>query len=800
MSRAHSRTGVRRLIRGASHLGFLAVAGAASAQAQLASTPTSNETPGPQVGELTEVVVTAQRRTETLESVPISIQAISSGQLESKGVADTRDLATISPMINFSTGNSANATAFSLRGVSSLAVQNGIQPSTAMVVDGVALARQSEFIANLADIDHIEVLNGPQGTLFGKNSTAGVINIVTNPPAGKYEALIEGLATTDSEFGVRAMANMPITDAIRIRLNGFYRDQEPLIKNIGPAPDVLGAVSYGGNFKIAADLASNVDVLLSASYSHINSSAGQFFPEAPSIFGALQQDLIAPATICRCKPTINTDEPAIDTLETSSVSATFNWRIAENLTLISITDYSQFSEDSSVDEDLTPVGIIVGKGESTPGTGYPFEGIYVGLKPRFPDRFHYISEEIRLNYVAGPLNTVLGGYLQDYHDKYSLDNPTMLDGSLLGLTPGTSFFNSQYPHAKILDTTASAFGDATYSIAKLFKVFGGVRITHERVGVDYHRDDYLGPASLFDATTGVFGAPPIDTVNTRSAHNITNVSGRAGVQFEPTRDYNFYFSYARGYKAPAVDVSQTLAAGKDPIIQPEIADSLEIGSKLRLFENRLALNIALFDEKIHGIQLGIIQSAITFNPVLINAGTLRTRGVEADSRWAVTPKLEVTAALAYDDATYSGLNYVCNSTQLATTTCPNTPTRGFQNITGQQAIEAPKFKYSVGAHYADTFPDSNFRYYADVNWTWNSSIYYELGQDPLSREPGHGMLNASLGFRGPGDKWGVQIFGKNLTNEFFYADLNNVAIIGRPIGYLTRDFQRYGGVRLTFRY
>jgi iron complex outermembrane receptor protein len=235
MSRAHNRAGVRRLVRGASYLGFLAMTGAAYAQAPPASTPDSNGAPAPQLGELTEVVVTAQRRTERLENVPISIQAISSEQLERGGISDTRDLATISPMINFSTGNSANATAFSLRGVSSLAVQNGIQPSTAMVVDGVALARQSEFIANLADIDHIEVLNGPQGTLFGKNSTAGVINIVTKVPTDKYEALIEGLATTDSEFGGRAMANLPITDAIRIRLNGFYRDQEPLIKNIARA-------------------------------------------------------------------------------------------------------------------------------------------------------------------------------------------------------------------------------------------------------------------------------------------------------------------------------------------------------------------------------------------------------------------------------------------------------------------------------------------------------------------------------------------------------------------------------------
>src|SRR5260370_29646968 len=258
------------------HLGFLAVVGAAFAQTQAAAVVGPTAADSSQGGELAEMVVTAQRRTETLTSVPISIQAISSEQLASKAISDTRDLATIAPTINFSTGNSVNATAFSLRGVSSLALQNGIQPSTAMIVDGVALARQAEFISNLSDIDHIEVLNGRQGTLFGKNSTAGVISIITKSPTNKVEALVETTATNDSEYGIRGMTNLPISDSVRVRFNAFYRDQEPLVKNVGQAPDILGAKSYGGSFKVDIDLARNIDLLLSTAYSHAHSSAGQF--------------------------------------------------------------------------------------------------------------------------------------------------------------------------------------------------------------------------------------------------------------------------------------------------------------------------------------------------------------------------------------------------------------------------------------------------------------------------------------------------------------------------------------------
>lgn len=776
-------------------IALLGLTGRAPAQTQSVA---SAEAEAPKA-ELGEVVVTAQRRAESLKDVPISVQAIPGEQLAIQAINTTSDLAAISPMLNFSTGNSANASAFSLRGVSSLTLQNGIQPSTAMVVNGVAVARQAEFVSDLGDIDRIEILNGPQGTLFGKNSTAGVINIVTKQPTGRLAGMVETLATNDSEFGIRTMLNVPLGNAVRLRVNAFYRDQAPLIRNLS-GPDVLGTKVFGGSVKLAVDITDNLNLLLAGTYSHTRSSGGQHVPVGLGVFGPLQAAVYAPARVGRGMTTINMNAPAVDLFIPWNVSGTLNWRLSNALSLISISSFSGFSEDSEVSLDETPAGIIVGQGPPTVGPGYPFRAVLVPFRDRFPDRFHYFSHEDRINYNTGPMNAVLGVYYQDYRDAYALNLPYIFDGSLVGGAPGVPYYSNQYPVATIRDKTHSVFGDVTVQLPHAFDVFAGLRYTYEKINVSYHRDDFFGPASLFNPLTGVFAAPPVATLNTQAQHRVFNLSGRTGIEYKPANNLNYYFSYSRGFKSPAVDVSQNLAPGSDPIINPELATAYEVGSKLRLFENRLALNVAVFYEEIKGIQEGIIPPGIVFRPTLINAGTLRTRGVEADARWAVTPELRFAVGTAYNKATYAGFHYVCTSTQLATNTCPNDPAAGFQDITGQQAIQSPRWKYSVSGDYSSRFPSGDLSYYLHVGWTWTDSIYYELGQDPVSREPAHGLLDASVGLKGRNDRWEIQAFGKNLTDRFHYSNLNDFATIGQPIGYLSRDFARYGGIRLTCRF
>lgn len=782
--------------------GISAVAFGTAAEAQEAVAPPSTTPPSSiratDDTAIPDIVVTATRREESLKDVPLSIQAVSPEAISRRAIQDTQDLAALVPTVNFASGNSANAQGLALRGVSSVAIQNGIQPSVAIVIDGVPIARQSEFVIDLGDIQRIEILNGPQGTLFGKNSTAGVLNIVTGQPTDRLEARVEGLATFDEEYSVRGMLNVPIAEGLRLRATAFYRDQNPLIRNF-TGPDVLGLEAYGASIKLAYDISPTATYTLSGIYSHTDSSRGQIIQIGGNVFGALYTNLIAPARIGRGADTINTDSPAHDIYESRNVTGTLNWALARNLDLVAITAYTRYNEDSIIDLDLTPQSVKIGTGLSRPGVYYPLYNVDYGIGDRFPDRFHYVSQEVRLNYHDDRWNAIVGGYFQDYHDRYQLKLASLIDGGILGLTPGVLFYSLNLPRGVIDDRTLSIFGDTTYTLTDQVKLFGGLRYTNERIDVVYHRDVYLGPSSALNQITGVFALPPIQTVDTSATRSVDNLSGRAGIQFQPAADLNFYASYSRGYKGPAVDVGQNspAGAGQTPILQPEKADAFEIGAKLRLF-GRLALNAAIFDQTIHDIQINSVRAgAATLVSQLINAGNLRTRGVEADFDLAAAPGLRLSGSVAYNDATYGTYAYRCNPRQTATSTCPNYLATGFQNIEGNPALTSPKWKYSLAADYTGNVT-SSLSYFLHTDFVWSDAVQYSLDNDPLTREPGHGLLNASVGVRG--GNWEVQLFGKNLTNRFYYSNLGDLAILGAPLGNLSRDYKRYGGLRLVVHY
>jgi iron complex outermembrane receptor protein len=789
---------LRMFVLGAGALYFMLTPPAWTQGTAISQNSDAEERPG--AASLSEILVTAQRRSESLKDVPISVQAVTSDDIAKRAVVSTQDLATLLPTVNFSTGNSANATSFSLRGVSSVAFQNGIQPSTAMVLDGVAVAKQGEFVSDLVDIDRVEVLNGPQGTLFGKNSTAGVINIVTKQPSRDFEARLDSLATTDEEYSVRPMLNVPLSDRVRLRVSGFYRDQHPEGRNLA-GPDFLGSKSWGVDGKLAVDLSDDAQFMLEAAHTHLNSSLGQFTLIGPSIFAAQQTALVTPAGIGYGKDVVNSDTPSIDIVDTSRFTGTLNWNLSDELKLVSITNYSRSSERSIIDTDGTPTGANLGTGDDLPASTYPFKSINVGIDNRFPIRYHYISEEARVNYVSGPVNAVAGLYYQNYRDYYKLALPINFDGSLLGLTPGDRYYQLQTPQARVGDTTASVFGDVTYAVTEQFKPFAGVRYTREKLDVDYHRDDFLAPYSAYNSATGVLAAAPYFSFSTQASNQISNVSGRAGLQYLPTSDLNFYFSFARGYKAPAAAVSQGLNPGENPILRPEIAIAYELGTKLRLLNNRVALNLAVFHEQIKDIQEAVQPANTTvITQTLENAGTLTSKGVEAELQAAVTSALKFDAGVAYVDATYQGFAVSCAPAQLSSGSCNNTPLPGLESTNGQQAVGSPKWKYSLTSDYEDDIPGQNLTYFALISMTWTSSIQYALGDDPLAREPSHGMLNANFGLKGPKDRWEVQLFGKNLTNQFYYSSRLDIPVIGTPLGWLSRDYKRYGGVNVTFRY
>jgi len=769
------------------------------------SVPASAEPAPPASGDdlsevIPDIIVTAQRREEAISTEPISVQAISGAQLSKFGASDTLALTQLSPSLSFTQSASSNNSGFTMRGVSSAALTGSVQPSVAMIVDGVPVYRTGEFISDLNDIERIEVLRGPQGTLFGKNSTAGLINVIQQAPVREFKASLEAGATTDTEYLVRGMLNVPVSDVLGLRISAVHRDQAPLVRNLGPAGDVAGdkvdAVSAKLLFKPGLDF----KLLLSGSYSDRRSSYNQFITSLPSPSLASLQEQITGLPYGPENHTVSTDMPAKDLSKTSGLNAEASWYVDDSVTLTSLTGYHHVATDDELDSDNTPLGYTKGRGPtSDPRTALlPLLSVDPGL-PREPEKINYWSQELRFNYDSDRTSVVAGLYYQDAVVRGSSRTPLVLNFSV---PP----FYSDDPHAyHYTDRTSAVFGDITRKFIDTVSAFAGLRYTHESLDLDYHHDSYFTTVGAgYDPLTDQVTAPPVLSVDFSQRHAENRLSGRGGFKWEPGTGQNYYVSYNLGYKGPALDTSSAAVAGQ-AVLKPEIAKGYEIGTKQRMLDGRLAASLSLYYLRIDGIQVASVIEGTT-STRLINAGALNSKGAEGELQFAVTKALRLDGGFAYTAAHYAGdIRYSCNYPQTSgalggcITTDPKYP-GGYQQLDGKDAVNSPKWRFNVDGRYElrDLIPGTLS---LDVAYIWTSQLQPALNQDPGLVIPRHGMLNASVTATSENGRWQATLYGRNLTNEFYYSFNTEVAgFIGRQLSTVSRDFQRYGGITVTYRF
>ncbi len=726
--------------------------------------------------QIEDIIVTAQRRSQAISQVPISVLAIGSQQLERSGPVDTTMMLTrLSPSLSFAQGPTVNGVAFSMRGVSSKSLEGGIQPSIAVIRDGVPLYRQGELVGDLIDVESIEILRGPQGTLFGKNSSAGVINITTRRPDDNLGGYVQGGATNDEEYFVNGALNIPVTDAIRTRWVGFYRDQNPIGKNYGPSGDILGAKSYGFSGKIDADISDSVNLLVSGGFAYRRASYGQQITIAPPAgFDTPGGNLMALATGLTFgygNDKVNIDAPNLQISDSRYIQAEFNWEASDAVTLTSITSYREFRSSYAVDTDSTPFGFVMGSG-FRPNPFYPFVAI-TPLKPVSPDNTKYGSQEIRLHYKGGRADIVTGAYFQTATTRSHTLNPNFFNGALIGADPNQFYVIEPRYRYKLDNDTAALFGDITYDLSDQFTTFAGLRYTHETISEYYHSDIYnFVPASTLDPVTMLYSIPPSAVTDFTATGKINNLSGRAGIQWRPTDGQNYYASFNRGYKGPAANTGRA-AINTDvspAIVKPEIATSYEIGTKQRLFDNRLSLGLSLYWMKIKNLQqAGTVPGSTTQN--LQSVGDLKSKGAEFQAQWQVTNDLRLGGSVDYTDANYSGDNAIVACPTIFV--CPGNGAdipAGSESLAGMPAIDTPKWAFGVTADYSHEVGSAGTVLLA-ADYSWRSKILYGLNQDPRTIERSHGFLNASISFIS-NQGWEVQIYGRNLTNEFYYTKID----------------------------
>jgi len=737
------------------------------------------------------ITVTAQKRTENLQQVPIAITVISGAQLDALSGINIENAQYLVPALNFrKAGASINQFLF-LRGIGTSSFSIAGEPSVSTVVDGVVLSRAGEAFTDLVDIERVEVLRGPQGTLFGKNASAGVVNIVTTKPGYEFRGFADGSYFNESEYRGRTAIDLPISSRVRTRLTGFYDSWNGNIDNTYLKREVNGFKRYGVRETILADLSPSVHATIIGDWRRSRDDCcAETIGSTPS--NALLLTVLPKPQGDRTRQIAN--DLLNRNLETSwGISGQLDAELG-GVILTSITAFRDYEDRNARDGDFLPAA-------------------YAGfnqLHDDGPQIGHTFSQELRLTSPgAGFFTYVIGAY---YSQAYSRRMFARSD-KVCRLAPGVPVQTMLVPCGSPLTTTPSfpfaradfgstfqntaIFGQSTAHFTDKLRGLLGLRYTLDQLDVFARRVATLagpGIAPSFDA--GVYNNGIVTTVPAspnaiayRNRANSDNLSGKAGLEYDLAHDMMVYGSYARGYKGPAFNVFSNLTQlGAGPIA-PETADSYEGGIKTAFLGRRLTLNLAGFYARYHDFQANnpdIVAGVLTMR--LTNAGEVSTRGVEVEALLRPARYVTLAGAFAYTDAHVDAFKM------------PPGALPGAVVPSGTPLAYAPRVKASLSGEYR-----LRTHAFADVivgaNSSFQSSEISQVDEFAANRAATtihpYGLLSLHASLLTHDDRYKLTFTLNNVLDQSFAAEIATGGPGGTLRYIIPREADRYCGV--TFR-
>jgi iron complex outermembrane receptor protein len=786
-----------------------------------------------QAAELEEIIVTAQKRAESLQDVPISVDVVQADDLKKLSINNAQDLAMTTPSLVFQKGGMPFANNFVIRGIGSMAFEGGIQPSVSFVVDGVPLARISEFSADLGDIERVEILRGPQGTLYGRNATGGAVNIVRAEPTADTEGYVQQTLTSDEEYTTRLMYNTALNDKVNMRLSGFNTDRDDYIENvIDGNPDLGGEKTFGVMGKFGINIDDATDLLITADYRKMDSSEGAQHVDVvesgtgidprttliPTLGGGLTYDEIGAIRLGALgggnaalgqrvvddpfKTSQDHEQQA--NMEAYGISFDLTKALSDDLTLKSITAYRNSASYSSIDVDNTAANAV--------------ENYDLGLvalidttvSPRDHDELianeiHYFSQEIRFEGTTDNMEWIAGGYYSQMEEVADNTAPLALfDNFLLMADPKEA--TAQWDSYAI-------FGDMTFNITDTFDIFTGLRWTQEDMDIDYKTSVYqIAGVPFFPAGTVTYGEEYTEfntafaSVSSRAferSDRSADWSGRVGFAWDFADDAQLYASASRGFVGAGANIGRS-ATEANAVVAPSTTQSYEMGIKSRLFDNSVQLNTAVFWQEVTDLQTSRVVPG-SVNTETFNAGVLVTQGVEVTADWAATDILTLTANISYLDTEIDDLLQPCYPGQTAGEGC-NVDNGGgvlVQDVSGNDMILAPELSYNLQSRLDIPLASMPFDMFALASYTWRDDTIMTLEYDPLLVQEDYGILDLSIGIEDKQSAWSVMMFGKNVTDEYFASSMtasNGYSGQGRVLSRTSRGAQAYWGLTAKYNF
>lgn len=710
--------------------------------------------------QLETVVVTAQKRVENVQDVPLAVSVVSEAQMESAGVREFADMAKVAPSLNIRGADQPVNASVALRGIGTFAFGIGVEPSVAVQLDDVPVAFQARAFTDLTDVERIEVLRGPQSTLYGKSASAGLINITTRAPSDQFTSMINLQATTDDEYRGSLSVSGPLGSQFKYRLTGSHSDFNGNVDNLATGKTVNGRDDTTLRGKLQWDATDALSLTLGLNYSEGTATSVAAFSRmspAARLRGnpAATADVTMPGVVPgedNHKISHNVDPMAQSDGFGQSLKVTYDF--ANDFTLMAITSHDEFQLDDRLDVDRTSYAPIDNFQSGRFGADVITQEIRL-LSPsdsdfRYTVGLFYGDNDLTRRFQRGPV--------------FSLANWNATAGSKV----------------------QAVFGQADWTFLPNTTATIGLRGQDEEIDYTF----------LDIQNSGFFAGSSDDQATTY----------RVGLRHEFSDDLMLFGSHATGHKGQTYDLTTGFNAARAAAgpVDPEKSKSYEIGLKSRLLDRRMVLNVTVFDVRYEDFQQqGIEFIGGTQNYRLTNVGTVQTRGVELESDFQATSSLRINGAIAYVDAvvdSYPTAN--CYPGQTAAQGCTGTPQR--QDLAGKRLPSAPEWKLNVGWDYDFALGSLPFDGLFSGSYVWQSEQNFSLNQDPQTAQDAYGILNLSAGIRHRDERYRITLFVNNVLDKGYAVSGgnqfgnfgNNLATDFMP----ARDFSRYGGIRVSLSY
>jgi iron complex outermembrane recepter protein len=718
--------------------------GALSAAAFAIQATTVAADDGPATG-LAEVVVTATKTGETnLQSTPLAITAFTADQLAQHSILDMAGIAANTPGLQLS--DLSGYSQLFIRGVGTNTVYVGSDPSSTINIDGVYQARPLTFNTDFLDVDRVEVLQGPQGTLYGRNSVGGTVNIISRAPSPTETGELQLSAGNYGEFGMQGYISGPIDDsgvlgslAVSRLTHDFY------LENVSTGGGLENADHYATRGQLLIPMGGETTLILRGNYSYSADAIGgdpkllvaDGVPLDDSVLGDYYK--------------VSTNLPAYSLFKQYGFNADLTFHPTGDLTVKSLTAYQAFNGQLGLDADSSSLNVL-----------------YTTEKPI---RQHQFSEELNASGHWDALTYVVGAYYFTENDAEPL----------YVAIPGASATDVNV--GKVVDDTEALYGQTEYHFTSQFSAIVGLRYTHETKDYDqsnmYHASAALDPGEVLQAP--VLGPPYFPPPFAISASRTFDAwTPKFGLNYTPTDNVLTYVSATKGFKSGGFDFGSPTAAYATTGYNPEYLWAYELGVKSDWLDHRLRANADAFLYNYSDMQVEVFVPPA--NAITENAATARIKGVEAQLTALPVQMLDVHATVAYLHARYENF--------------PGAYVTGFGTFdaSGKALNDAPDWAYGIGTTLTVTAVPGYGSEYAGIDYNGQSRIYFTPANNGLPGVPGvpqsgyaqqqgdYGLLSARLGWNSPDGRWNVAVIGLNLTDRQYVTGTVNygIGIAGRP--------------------